>query len=435
MNYIDELRNKKIIVLGLGISGLSTLRFFARHDISCGVIDSRENPPNAKIAIDLAETHHFGLLDGQLFNAVDLVVISPGLALSNLYVQEAISKGVEVIGDVELFARLNTKPVYAVTGSNGKSSVVTLARDVLIEAGFKVALAGNIGIPVLDVIDQEVDCYVLELSSFQLETTESLRCAASCVLNISEDHMDRYASLEEYALAKQKIHANSDLVIVNGDDALTASNLSPHLRFSTLQGYYHLENGMFCYAGEALMATDKLPVIGTHNQLNALAVMALLHNLSLSVAVFERAFQQFRGLAHRCQVVAKYQEVLYINDSKATNVGATQAALLSLGSNRNIVLIAGGVGKGADFSALKADIDTYVKQLVVFGQDRDQLARLSDTSKYADSLELAVKLAKDCASSGDIVLLAPACASFDMFKSFEHRGDTFVNLVEQMVNA
>ncbi|MDE3271214.1 UDP-N-acetylmuramoyl-L-alanine--D-glutamate ligase [Pseudoalteromonas sp. G4] len=435
MNYLDELKNKKIIVLGLGVSGLSTMRFFARKNIDFSVVDSREVPPNEDVAKQLANSFHFGKLTNSVFEDAELIVISPGIALSNMYIQDAISRGVEVIGDVELFARLNTKPVYAVTGSNGKSSVVTLTRDVLKQAGFNVALAGNIGTPVLDVVDEDFDCYVLELSSFQLETTYSLVCEASCVLNISEDHMDRYDSLVDYANAKQRIHLNSKLAVVNCDDALTHTSHQPQVSFSAQQGDYQLTNQYFSAFGESLLTTAELSVIGLHNQLNALAVMALLKNLDLSVDVFKAAFNQFSGLAHRCQLIAEHNNVLYVNDSKATNVGATQAALMSLANSKNIILLAGGVGKGADFSPLKSEIETYVKQLITFGEDRAKIAALSDNTKQVESLELAVQLANECAVSGDIVLLAPACSSFDMFKSFEHRGEVFSELVHKVVNA
>jgi UDP-N-acetylmuramoylalanine--D-glutamate ligase len=433
MNYLNELKNKHIIVLGLGISGLSTLRFFARHNIPCDVVDSRDNPPNADSAIELARSHHFGALSKGLFTHADLIVISPGIPLATSEIQHALANGIEVVGDIELFARLNNKPVYAVTGSNGKSSVVTLAADVLTKAGLKVALAGNIGTPVLDVVEHNVDCYVLELSSFQLETTKSLNCEASCVLNISADHMDRYDTLVEYAHAKQRIHNNSKLIIVNHDDQLTASDKHPQLTFAANQADYYIEKGHFCYQHQPLLATNTLSVIGTHNQLNALSVMALLHNLSLPIAVFNQAFSAFFGLAHRCQLVTTHNHVSYINDSKATNVGATQAALSSLAEGKNIILIAGGVGKGADFSELKSDLDNSVKQLIAFGQDKAQLALLTPNSAQVNDLNEAVLLAKHLAVPGDIVLFAPACASFDMFQNFEHRGETFAKIVKQMV--
>lgn len=434
MNYLDELKNKSITVLGLGVSGLSTMRFFARKNIDFSVVDSRETPPNLAVAEQLATRVHFGALTDSVFNDAELIVISPGIALSNMYIQDAIARGVEVIGDVELFARLNTKPVYAVTGSNGKSSVVTLTYDVLNQAGFNVALAGNIGTPVLDVVDQDFDCYVLELSSFQLETTHSLICEASCVLNISEDHMDRYDSLADYTNAKQRIHLHSKLAVLNHDDELTYTAHQPQVSFGIKQGDLHLLGSAFNLDGQKQLQTSELKVIGIHNQLNALAVMALLSRLNLSSEIYKRAFNQFSGLAHRCQLVAEDNGVIYVNDSKATNVGATQAALMSLANGKNIILLAGGVSKGADFSPLKSEISSYVKQLITFGEDKEKIAALCENSKQVESLELAVKEAKESAVSGDIVLLAPACASFDMFKSFEHRGEVFSELVRKVVN-
>ena len=433
--YLNELKNKSITVLGLGLSGMSTVRFLARNNLAFRVIDSREFPPNAAEAQKLASSYHFGdLADADLANC-DVLIISPGLPLANPHVQEVIAKGVEVIGDVELFARINTKPVYAVTGSNGKSSVVTLASKVLTEAGFSVALAGNIGTPVLDVVDGEYDCFVLELSSFQLETTYSLKCKASCVLNLSEDHMDRYESLTSYQQAKLAIHRNSERVVINQDDTLTHYKHALVTSFGLKQADYYLADQYFMHHDKVLCSVDQLSVLGTHNQLNALAVMALLDDLALEKTVFIRTFKHFHGLPHRCQLVVEVDGVKYINDSKATNVGATVAAIRSLANDKNIILIAGGVGKGADFTELQVDIERSVKKLIVFGQDAKLIAKLEQSAESVDSLEQAVKMAKASAVKGDLVLFAPACASFDMFKSFEHRGDVFIDCVNHEVQA
>jgi UDP-N-acetylmuramoylalanine--D-glutamate ligase len=436
MNYINELKQLTIIVLGAGVSGLSTARFLSRYNIPFTMVDSRENPPNQDELVGLAENCAFGALNSTQLTAADMIIISPGIALSEPSVAQAAQQGVEIIGDIELFARLNSKPVYAVTGSNGKSSVVTLTRDVLRQAGFNVALAGNIGTPVLDVVDQEFDCFVLELSSFQLETTHSLHTAASAYLNLSEDHMDRYADLASYGAAKQRIFMNTKLAVHNFDDAATKPQHAVRDgSFGLSQGDYYLANGFFVFQGQPILETSSLAVLGSHNQLNALAVMVLLHDLNLDPQVFMRAFNQFKGLPHRCQIVAEHQGVTFINDSKATNIGATCAALESLSGDAraNIILIAGGDGKGADFNGLTPYLEKYVKQLVCIGKDGAQIAALKAGSTKASSMKEAVAVAIGAANDGDIVLLAPACASLDMYSNFMARGDDFSTCVLEAI--
>lgn len=426
------------MVLGAGVSGLSTARFLSRHDVPFLMVDSRPSPPNQEELAKLAQQCVFGELNDALLTSVDLIIISPGIALAQPNIANAQRAGVEIIGDIELFARLNNKPVYAVTGSNGKSSVVTLTRDVLRQAGFNVALAGNIGTPVLDVVDQEFDCYVLELSSFQLETTFSLQTAASAYLNLSEDHMDRYDDFEAYGAAKQRIFMHTKLAVHNFDDQQTKPQQAVRDgSFGLSQGDYYLANGFFVFQGQPILETASLSVLGTHNQLNALAVMVLLHDLNLDPQVFQRAFSQFKGLPHRCQLVAEHHGIRFVNDSKATNIGATCAALESLaeGDFANIILIAGGDGKGADFTSLKPYLSKYVKHLVCIGKDGAQIAALKPNSTLASSMKEAVQTALSSAISGDIVLLAPACASLDMYSNFMARGDDFSACAQEVTAA
>jgi len=439
MQYLNEIKNKQITVLGLGVTGLGIVRFLLSHNLTPKVVDSRATPPG----IDWLKEHapnlntHFGNLDDAELCSSDMIIISPGLSLKIPAVADAINAGVEVIGDVELFARINTKPVVAVTGSNGKSTVVTLAYEVLKEAGYKVALGGNIGTAVLDLLNDDFDVYVLELSSFQLDTTTSLIPVSATVLNVSEDHLDRYDSYQAYIDSKLSIYDSAELIVVNADDMQThpvERGTTPLISFGAQQGDYHLtqHNGEthFMVKGDAFLPVDTLAVVGKHNYLNALAVMALLSPFEVSKDQYKNALGQFNGLAHRCQFVADLNGVKYFNDSKATNVGATIAAIDSLaGDGENLIVIAGGDGKGADLNALKPYIEQHVKALICFGKDASDLAALTNKGYLTNNMEEAVTLAKVLSSKGNIVLLAPACASIDMYNNYMQRGDDFVQCV------
>ncbi|WP_282115162.1 UDP-N-acetylmuramoyl-L-alanine--D-glutamate ligase [Pseudoalteromonas arctica] len=439
MQYLNEIKNKQITVLGLGVTGLGIVRFLLSHGLTPKVVDSRVTPPG----IDWLKEHaptldtHFGNLDDAELCLSDMIIISPGLSLKIPAVADAINAGVEVIGDVELFARINTKPVVAVTGSNGKSTVVTLAYEVLKEAGYKVALGGNIGTAVLDLLNDDFDVYVLELSSFQLDTTTSLKPVSATVLNVSEDHLDRYDSYQAYIDSKLSIYNFAELIVVNADDSQThpvERGTTPLISFGAQQGDYHLaqHNGEthFMVKGDAFLPVDTLAVVGKHNYLNTLAVMSLLSPFEVSKEQYKNALGQFNGLAHRCQFVAELNGVKYFNDSKATNVGATIAAIDSLASDgENLIVIAGGDAKGADLNALKPYIEQHVKALICFGKDASDLAAITNKSYLTNNMEEAVTLAKVLSSTGNIVLLAPACASIDMYNNYMQRGNDFVQCV------
>lgn len=439
MQYLNEIKNKQITVLGLGVTGLGIVRFLLSHGLTPKVVDSRVTPPG----IDWLKEHasnldtHFGNLDDAELCSNDMIIISPGLSLKIPAVENAINAGVEVIGDVELFARINTKPVVAVTGSNGKSTVVTLAYEVLKEAGYKVALGGNIGTAVLDLLNDDFDVYVLELSSFQLDTTTSLKPVSATVLNVSEDHLDRYDSYQAYIDSKLSIYDGAELIVVNADDIQThpvERGTTPLISFGAQQGDYHLaqHNGEthFMLKGDTFLPVDTLAVVGKHNYLNTLAVMALLSPFEVSKEQYKNALGQFNGLAHRCQFVAELNGVKYFNDSKATNVGATIAAIDSLASDgENLIVIAGGDAKGADLNALKPYIEQHVKALICFGKDASDLAAITNKSYLTNNMEEAVALANVLSSTGNIVLLAPACASIDMYNNYMQRGDDFIQCV------
>ncbi|KTF15175.1 UDP-N-acetylmuramoyl-L-alanine--D-glutamate ligase [Pseudoalteromonas sp. H105] len=436
MTYLSEIKTKHITVLGLGVTGLGIVRFLLSHNIAPTVVDSRQSPPG----IDWLQSNapelntHFGDLSRANLSTADIIIISPGLSLTIPAVAGAISAGVEVIGDIELFSRLNDKPVVAVTGSNGKSTVVTLAYDVLKAAGYNVGLGGNIGTAALDLLAGDFDVFVLELSSFQLDTTSSLKPVSATVLNVSEDHLDRYVDYQAYINSKQTIYTNTALAVVNNNDTATHTDVNPQVSFALSGADYCIStlNGepYFTVHGKAILPVSTLGVVGSHNQLNALSVMALLKPFDISPVQFADAFSAFRGLAHRCQFVAEQSGVKYFNDSKATNVGATIAAIDSLSEQaQQLIVIAGGDAKGADLDALKPYLQDKVKALICFGKDASALVALTEKGHLTYSMQEAVTLAKQFATPGDYVLLAPACASIDMYSNYMQRGEHFVECV------
>jgi len=350
------------------------------------------------------------------------------------------------LGDIDLFAREISAPVVAITGSNGKTTVTTLVGQMARDAGLKVAVGGNIGIPVLDLINPDVELYVLELSSFQLETCAELRPRAATVLNLSADHMDRYANMLEYHQAKHRIFRRAQVVVFNRDDSLTrplvakgTQQLSFGLAAPDL-GHFGLlrsnQGAVLARGAQALLAADQLKIRGDHNVANALAALALGESVGLPLDSMVQTLSNFTGLAHRCQWVRNRDGVAWFNDSKGTNVGATLAAVdglsSTLGQEGRIVLLAGGQGKGQSFSELKAPLQSKARAVILIGEDAQLIASQLDHQNtiIAQTLNEAVDIAATQASRGDLVLLSPACASFDMFRGYEDRGDQFVELVE-----
>ena len=429
---------EKVLILGLGKTGLSCVHFFLRKGIIPTVLDTRQNPPG-KDELPADVTLLCGPLDVALLTAADLIVASPGIALATPALQKAAQAGVEIIGDIELFVREAKAPVVAITGSNGKSTVTTLVGEMATEAGIAVGVGGNIGTPALDLLLQPTDLYVLELSSFQMETTHSLRAAVATVLNLSEDHMDRYAGMDDYLAAKLKIYAGAEKILANRDDAATQpSSVTVWQTFGLdEQGYGRvLQDGKLylAVAGEAVLAVDELHIVGAHNQMNALAAMALSDAVGIAREAQLSVLRRFTGLPHRCQFVRECHGVRWINDSKATNVGSTLAAVAGISESvkGKLILIAGGQGKGQDFSPLQALLGDAIQHMLCFGQDAAVLAKLGSETEIVADLSVAVARAAELAQPGDWVLLAPACASLDMFKNFEARGQQFATLVEAL---
>lgn len=435
-----DYKNKNIVVIGLGKTGLSVVDFLVKKQANIKVIDTRAKPAGAE-HLDKNISLHTGDLNQAWLNAADMIVISPGLAVKTPEIQTALSHGVEVVGDIELFVREaneQRKPVIAITGSNGKSTVTTLTTEMAKAQGLRVGMGGNIGIPALSLLDKTYDLYVLELSSFQLETTYSLKAAAATTLNVSEDHMNRYVDLEDYRQAKLKIYVNANTAIVNGEDALTKEDSKQsaltQLSFAEHNADYWLktEDGKqyLMAKQDMILPCDELLLSGRHNYMNALAAIALVQAVGVEIPAIQTALRTFGGLEHRFQVVHIANGVSWINDSKATNVGSTVAALTGLQLEGHLHLLLGGDGKGADFSELTPLINKPEIFCYCFGQDGAELAKLSSQSQLFDTMEQAINALRPQLKSGDMVLLSPACASLDQFASFEKRGEEFTRLAK-----
>lgn len=440
----------KTLVVGLGATGLSVVRFLSAHNEALAVTDSRDIPPGLDVLKnDYPDVARFtGKFDERAFASADRLIVSPGVPLTEPLVQQALKRGIPVIGDVELFAQHVDAPVIAITGSNGKTTVTTLLGEMAREAGRHVGVGGNIGTPALDLLNCGHDLYVLELSSFQLESLSSLKPAGATVLNVSEDHMDRYTGLDDYARAKQRIFTGTEVAVLNRDDAavMAMAPAGKTVSFGFSRPASADEFGVcerdgqqwLCHGNTMLCATDSLLLAGRHNIANALAALALGDIAGLSMDAMLAALKRFTGLPHRTQFVAEINGVKYYNDSKATNVGACNAALNGLDkadSSRTVVIL-GGDCKDADFSGLTDVIQKTCRAVVLIGRDADQVRQhlpAGIETVTASGMPDAVSQAGLLAQSGDRVVLSPACASFDMFKNFEDRGEQFVSAVRGLM--
>ncbi len=444
----NTMEAKNYIIIGLGKTGLSCAKFLAQQHVNVGVMDTREIPPGLKeLQQDYPEVLiKTGTLDTNWLQQADMIILSPGVDSRLPEIQAVKQAGIPVIGDVELFARYANAPVIAITGSNGKSTVTTLLAEMTRHAEKEVKVGGNLGIPALELISYPApDFYILELSSFQLETVETLNPFVATILNISPDHMDRYDSFEDYSAAKSRIFNGGGVMVLNNDDenviGLAQANRDI-IRFGVDEDA-DCAFGLKEYRGrlwlteldQPILAVDELKILGKHNISNALAALALGSAMALPMSAMLDGLKSYPGLAHRCEYVTETGQVTWFNDSKSTNVGACIAAIEGLSSQKDIVLIAGGEGKDQDFSELTQSIEKAVKAVVLIGADADKIAGVVPEQTpviNAQSLADAVKQAQQLAISGDKVLLSPACASFDMFNSYEDRGEQFMQLVRAL---
>jgi UDP-N-acetylmuramoylalanine--D-glutamate ligase len=443
---MTETFNKvcRTLVVGLGETGLSVARYLSRQGVPVAIVDSREQPPGlarsrAELPADVAL--FLGGFQQDAFERAEQIVLSPGVSMQEPEIAAAHARQVPIVGDIELFAQAARAPVIAVTGSNGKSTVVTLLSAMARRAGLEVRTGGNIGTPALDLIKaNEPDLYVLELSSFQLETLQSLQPQAAVVLNISDDHLDRYRDLQDYAAAKQAVYRHAALQVVNLDDPVAAAlaDVQRPIAGFTERVPAGNEYGLLEVAGETwlargevrLMPASGVQMAGRHNLANALAALALGEAAGLPLTAMIKTLGEFQGLPHRMQYLIEQHGVRWFNDSKGTNVGATLAAIE--GVDGEVVLIAGGDGKGADLSPLADAMQRKGHGAVLIGKDAPLFeAVLQDVVpvRHADDMLQAVQLAAGMAQPGDCVLLSPACASTDMYRNFEERGDVFMQAV------
>ncbi|MCZ0923849.1 UDP-N-acetylmuramoyl-L-alanine--D-glutamate ligase [Vibrio diabolicus] len=426
-----------VVVVGLGITGLSVVKHLRKNQpqLVVKVIDTRVNPPGAERLPEDVQLHSGGWNTDWLSDA-DLIVTNPGIALATPEIQAVLAKGTTVVGDIELFAWAVQKPVIAITGSNGKSTVTDLTGVMAKAAGLDVGVGGNIGVPALDLLEHDADLYVLELSSFQLETTSSLKLKAAAFLNLSEDHMDRYQGMSDYRQAKLRIFDHADLAVVNRDDQETFPDAEvPLVTFGSDNQDFGLEvdgnRTWLLEHGQRVVASDELKLVGKHNLSNALVALALLKAADVNYHNALNALKNYTGLTHRCQVVADNQGVKWVNDSKATNIASTMAALSGLESTGKLYLLVGGVGKGADFSPLKPIFATLNLQLCCFGADGDDFMPLHESAIRFDTMEDVIQQVSSQLKPGDMVMLSPACASFDQFDNFMARGDAFATLAQK----
>ncbi|MDD3650385.1 UDP-N-acetylmuramoyl-L-alanine--D-glutamate ligase [Immundisolibacter sp.] len=446
-----------MLVVGAGVSGLSCVRHLLAQGVAVRVLDTRQNPPGlAELRKLLPQAAiHLGDWPAAAFAGVDEIVVSPGIGLDQPQLAAAAARGLPLLGDIELFARAATRPVVAITGSNGKSTVTTLVGELLAAAGVKAAVGGNLGTPALDLLTgPQADAYVLELSSFQLERTAGLRPAAACVLNLSPDHIDRHGSFAAYAAAKARVLHGAAVAVLNRDDAAVAAladGLAAGQRIIWFGlgapgpgdfGLVERDGAPWLARGDrALLPAAALRLPGRHNLANALAALALVDALGVAPETTLPALAAFTGLPHRTQFVAEHAGVAWYDDSKGTNVGATLAAIEGLAPTRpsgRLVLILGGQGKGQDFSALRAALAAHGRGAVLIGEAAPAIRAAIGAAVpclLAPDMPGAVAAAAALARPGDGVLLSPACASFDMFSGYAARGEAFARAVRALSGA
>lgn len=434
-------------IIGTGVTGLSVARFLARQGQAFVILDTRAEPPNlAQIKQEfpqvLIET---GELQTETLLLADEIIASPGISVATPAIAAAKAAGIPVVGDIDLFVRYARAPIVAITGSNAKSTVTTLVGEMAQQAGLNVAVGGNLGTPALDLLDDRIELYVMELSSFQLETVNKLNAKVATILNISADHLDRYPNLPAYHAAKLRVYFGAEKIVVNRNDILTQPPLASGVKPITFGGRAEFNNfGIIQENGEdylawqfqSLMSASELKIRGKHNVDNALAALALGHAAGLPLAAMLETLKTFGGLPHRCEWVATINGVEFFNDSKGTNIGATVAAINGLARPpEKLVLIAGGDGKGADFKELAPAINAHMRAAILIGRDAPHIANAIGAKThvvFATSMVDAVNKAYEQAQAGDAVLLSPACASFDMFKNYVDRGEQFCAAVQEL---
>ena len=445
-NDISNVR--QTIVIGLGETGLSVAQYLSKNDITFTMIDSRPNPPRLQLfrqSFPTAEIY-LGEFASSLFAQAECVIVSPGIDTNQDVIREVVAaNGCECIGDIELFARSTTKPIVAITGSNGKSTVTSLLTEMASSASVKAYAGGNFGPPALDLLNYgDAELFVLELSSFQLESTQSLHPDVSVVLNISPDHLDRHGYMDNYVQIKEHVYSNAKISVINRDDEYvsrmkTSGDVISFGLGHPAEGEFGLikenEASFLMLGNEYLLPVSELALKGESGVLNSLAALAIGHALKLPMQKMLSKLKNFKGLPHRLALVEEHAGVSWFNDSKGTNIGATISSLCSL--NKNIILIAGGKFKGGDLTKLREVVAKHTKHVILLGRDASVLQQELEGASPIDmaaSMTDAVAIAYRSSTAGDQVLLSPACASFDMYKSYIERGCDFENCVKSLVS-
>lgn len=439
-HFALDPKTAKILVVGLGNTGISVAHYLQNLNFNFAITDSRAHPPMMdEFFQQMPDTPVFtGGFDEAAFKVSTHLVVSPGVSLNELAIIKAIAQGSKILSDIDLFACSVDAPIIGISGSNGKSTVTTMLGEMIKAAGIAVGVGGNLGTPALDLLALNAQFYVLELSSFQLERTSAVNAVAATVLNISADHLDRHANLVEYAKEKQRVYRGDGAMIINADDpVVVAMQVADRTTFTfsiNKKADFHL-----AYCGDteylmhnelSLMPLAELPLEGRHNAANALAALALGVSIGLDEQLMCEVLRKFKGLSHRMQRVAEIRGVTWVNDSKATNIGACIAALK--GYVRKVILIAGGDAKGADMTELAPAIQEKAKYVVLMGKDANLIKQALNGSVpvySADNMQQAVQIAAELADVGDSVLLSPACASFDQYKNYQDRGEKFTKAV------
>jgi len=437
-------------IIGTGITGLSVARFLAAQGQAFVLLDTRSNPPNLEqIQLEFpGVTIVYGELDLHTLLACDEIIISPGVAVATPAIEQAKAAGVPVVGDIELFVRAAKAPIVAITGSNAKSTVTTLVGEMAKTAGINVAVGGNLGTPALELLNDAVELYVMELSSFQLETVSRLNAKVATILNISADHLDRYENMRAYILAKLRVYFGAENIVVNRKDILTHPPLATGIKpiyfggKADFGGFGLITNEGIEFLAKnltPLIATSELKIRGRHNVDNALAALALGDAAGIPMDAMLSTLKIFRGLRHRCEFVMEKDAVEFYNDSKGTNIGATLAAIQGLARDpQQLIVILGGEGKGQDFTELAPALRAINSRVVIIGRDGPIIAEaIGDAAKivFANNMQDAVNKSFAIANPGDAVLLSPACASFDMFKNYEDRGEKFCLAVKELIQS
>ena len=440
----------KTVIVGLGKTGYSCVEYLSKRGESIAVVDHQVSPNLLGLLLTEYPEVPFRPIDqaGDWLASADRMVVSPGVDVRPLYASIDHADKKEWIGDIALFCREVKAPIIAITGSNGKTTVATMMGQVIEAAGLSVEVCGNIGEPVLNTLLRPApDYYVLELSSFQLEYVDSLAADVAVILNVEPDHLDRYASFEDYLAAKQRIYRDCRCAIVNADQPnvwqsvrLLGDIVSFSIAADIEATYGLVQKGQEQWIkgpDEACVNVSDMPLKGVHHWKNATVILAVADALGLPRQAVTSVLKTFTGLSHRCELVAVHEGVTWVNDSKATNVAATVAAIQSLAAvcDQRLVMIMGGEGKDADFSSLKSVFEEFVTHVILIGKDADAIASVIPvgcSQQRAETLSDAVNMASMFVSSGDVVALSPACASFDMFNSYEDRGKAFSRYVSEL---